>query len=280
MAPTSTRVLLHWVLLLVPLSAAAAPDVEHWVHLPGTGKFSTVLRYEEVVQAAAEPAAAAAGTVRVAPFELQRTPVSNAEFLAFVVRHPQWRRGVVATVFAEPRYLSHWSGPLSLGPQALPQQPVVQVSWFAAQAYCETLGARLPTWTEWEYAAAADATRADARADPAWRERILAWYSRPSSAPLAEVGQGQPDVHGLHDLNGLVWEWVEDYAAMLVSGDNREQGDADLLRFCGAGALSTNDRENYAVLMRIAMLSALEAADTTGNLGFRCARDPTTGVVP
>ena len=53
----------------------------------------------------------------------------------------------------------------------------------------------------------------------------------------------------------------------------RDQGDADILKFCGAGALSTNDRENYAVLMRIAMLSALEAVDSTRNLGFRCARD-------
>ena len=65
-------------------------------------------------------------------------------------------------------------------------------------------------------------------------------------------------MHGVHDLHGLVWEWVEDYAAMLVSSDNRQQLDPDLLQFCGAGALSTDDRENYAVLMRIAMLSALE----------------------
>jgi len=33
-----------------------------------------------------------------------------------------------------------------------------------------------------------------------------------------------------------------------------------------------DDRENYAVLMRVAMLSSLEAANTTRNLGFRCAR--------
>jgi hypothetical protein len=32
------------------------------------------------------------------------------------------------------------------------------------------------------------------------------------------------------------------------------------------------DKENYAVLMRIAMLSALKAADTTNNMGFRCAK--------
>jgi sulfatase modifying factor 1 len=36
--------------------------------------------------------------------------------------------------------------------------------------------------------------------------------------------------------------------------------------------LSINDRDNYAVLMRVAMLSSLEAADATANLGFRCAR--------
>ena len=88
---------------------------------------------------------------------------------------------------------------------------------------------------------------------------------------------GEANVFGVRDLHGLVWEWVEDYSAMLVSADNRDQGDPDLLKFCGAGALSTDDRENYAVLMRIAMLSSLEADDTTRNLGFRCARDRTGG---
>ena len=38
------------------------------------------------------------------------------------------------------------------------------------------------------------------------------------------------------------------------------------------GALSVSDRENYAVLMRVAMLSSLEARDATANMGFRCAR--------
>ena len=34
-----------------------------------------------------------------------------------------------------------------------------------------------------------------------------------------------------------------------------------------------NDRDNYAVLMRVAMLSSLNAEDTTTNMGFRCAKD-------
>lgn len=249
-------------LFLSLLGAPAFATEPEWVALPGAESFTSVLRFED-----------SEGRVRVPPFELMTTPVTNAQFLAFVTTHPQWRRGTAPTIFAEARYLENWSGPLSLGTKVLPEQPVTQVSWFAAQAYCEALQSRLPTWAEWEYAASADATRADARSDPEWRERILAWYSKPSSKALALVGQGQADVHGVHDLHGLVWEWVEDYAAMLVSSDNRQQLDPDLLQFCGAGALSTDDRENYAVLMRIAMLSALEADDTTGNVGFRCARD-------
>ena len=121
--------------------------------------------------------------------------------------------------------------------------------------------------------AAADATRRDARQDPAWRERILGWYARPSSIPLPRAGAQAPNAYGVADLHGVVWEWTEDYSALLVLADNRNQDDAERNRFCGAGALSINDRENYAVLMRVAMLSALNGADTTMNLGFRCVRE-------
>lgn len=247
-------------LLFLPLSAAA--QTKDFVTVPG-GEFRSVLAYEDTK-----------GQVKLASFELHRRPVTNGQFLAFVTRHPQWRRGSTPSVFAEKRYLAHWGGPLSLGEGVLPDQPVVNVSWFAASAYCESLGARLPTWSEWEYVAAADETRTDARQDPAWRDRILAWYSRPSNQALAKVGQQPPNVYGVEDLHGLVWEWVHDFASMMVSSDNRKQGDPDRMAFCGAGALSMNDRENYAVLMRTAMLSALGARDVTSNVGFRCARSP------
>jgi formylglycine-generating enzyme required for sulfatase activity len=149
---------------------------------------------------------------------------------------------------------------------------VVNVSWFAADAYCEAQGARLPTWNEWEYVAAADRTRRDARSDSAWRENILNWYGRPSNRPLDLVGKSPANAYGVQDVHTLVWEWVEDYSSLLVSGDSREQKDPDLLKFCGAGAISMDDRENYAVLMRVAMLSSLNAVNSTSNLGFRCAK--------
>ena len=246
------------LLCLLPAAVAIAAGGTAWVKLPG-GSFRSALKYED------------ARTVKLAPFELQKRPVTNGEFLAFVQSHPQWRRDKVASVLAEKRYLSHWAGPDKLG-DALPGQPVVQVSWFAASAYCEAQGGRLPTWSEWEYAAAADETRRDARSDPAWRERILAWYSKPSSAALPRAGLQAPNAWGVQDMHGLVWEWTDDFSSLLVSGDNRMQGDADKFKFCGAGALSMDDRENYAVLMRVAMLSSLQARDTTANLGFRCAR--------
>lgn len=264
-ARRTSRVLSRLLGLLLLPAVGFSAEAE-WAQLPGDPQFKSVLNYQD-----------SGGKVALAPFQLQTLPVSNAQFLAFVAKHPAWRRGTAPVLFAEPRYLEHWSGPLSLGAVALPEQPVTRVSWFAASAYCEAAGARLPTWSEWEYASASDATRADARADPAWRERILSWYAKPSTQALDAVGSSSADLHGIYDLHGLVWEWVEDYSAMLVSADNRQQSDPDLLQFCGAGAISMDDRENYAVLMRIAMLSALEADDTTGNLGFRCARDSVAG---
>ena len=249
----------HLSLLLLGLLLAGPILAADYVPLPG-GRFASVL-----------PSDGKAATAVMEPFHLRTEPVTNAQFLAFVERHPEWRRDRTPSVFADGRYLSQWAAPDKLGPAALPGQPVTQVSWFAAQAFCESEHARLPTWHEWEYAAAADATRADARSDPAWRERVLSWYSRPSSDALPVVG-GPSDLHGVRDLNGLVWEWVEDFNAMMLGDDSRGQDGADKLKFCGAGAITLELKENYATLMRVAMLSSLKASDTTANLGFRCAR--------
>ncbi len=152
-------------------------------------------------------------------------------------------------------------------------RPVTNVSWFAAQAFCESEKARLPTWYEWEYVAAADEATADARSDPKWRARILSWYAQPSDKSAFVVG-GVANYYGVRNMHGLIWEWVDDFNALIVSADSRDQGDPDKLKFCGAGAISLQNKENFAVLMRIALLSSLTAADTTENLGFRCARSP------
>ena len=267
MAMTLRAMVLLAALPVVAAEAAPAGNPEGYAAVPG-GRYTSVLKLDAV-----------GIDQKVDAFELMRAPVTNAEFLAFVQRFPEWQRGQAADLFVDDGYLAHWAAPLDLGPAALPQQPVTQVSWFAALAYCEAQDARLPLWSEWEYVSAADEARRDARDDPAWRERILGWYSRSSNEALPLVGQSPANVYGVHDLHGLVWEWVEDFNGMMVSADNRNQGDPDLLKFCGAGAISMADRENYAVLMRTAMLSSLSAESSTRNLGFRCARDLKDGSV-
>jgi sulfatase modifying factor 1 len=212
-------------------------------------------------------------SVRVAPFKLDRTPVTNAQFLAFVRRHPEWRRGQSPAALVDAGYLRNWQSADELGPAAEPDQPVTEVSWFAARAFCEARGSRLPTWYEWEIAAAADESQEDARNRAGWQQRILGWYARPSNQPLARVGMDPPNFHGVHDLHGLVWEWVEDFNALMMSGDSRERGDPDQLKFCGSGAMASEDPGDYALAMRLALLSSLEAKSTTKNLGFRCASD-------
>jgi formylglycine-generating enzyme len=213
---------------------------------------------------------------QVGDFSMRVLPVSNAEFARFTQNRPAWRRNHVAgTTLADAQYLQGW--PASTQGHAWPDKaqrsmPATAVSWFAAQAYCEAEGAHLPTWHQWEYVAAADATRRDARADPLWRARILDWYGQTSKV-LPAVGSTAKNAYAVQDMHGVIWEWVEDFGALMVSGDNRTQGDPDVVRFCGAGAISANDRENYPVLMRMAMLSSLSAASTNRNLGFRCVRD-------
>lgn len=206
--------------------------------------------------------------VAVAAFSMRTLPVTVAEFLHFTQAHPEWSRAQVPAVFADSNYLH------SDQASQAPQQAITNVSWFAAQAYCESEQARLPTWYEWEYGAAADATHADARKDPAWRAQILGWYSQPASQRQLTVG-GAPNFYGMHNLHGLIWEWVDDFNALLVSADSRNQGDPDPLQYCGAGAISLQDRENFAILMRVALLSSLSGSDSTKDLGFRCARSLT-----
>src|SRR3546814_15499903 len=130
------------LLVALPVAALAAAG-NGWVQIPG-GSFRSALKYEDVRE-----------TV-VAPFGLQKRPVTNAEFLAFVKAHPQWRPDRFATVLAETRYLAPWQEPEPLSEHAQPEQPARQVRWSAPSADCEAHGARRPPWSEGGDAAAAD----------------------------------------------------------------------------------------------------------------------------
>lgn len=215
----------------------------------------------------------AAEPVPVPRFRMDRTPVTNAQFAAFVDAHPEWRRDRVRRLYADEGYLGDWAHPDAPGDEVDPDAPVTRVSWFAAKAYCKARGATLPTIAQWEVAAAAGETRPDGAAEPAFVDRILAWYARPNPARLPPVGQTRPNWWGVSDLHGLVWEWTLDYNADLVTMDSRGAGDDERQKFCGAGALDARDVSDYAAFMRVAMRASLEADYTTRNLGFRCVME-------
>lgn len=222
-----------------------------------------------------EPLYKSEGEQPVAAFFLDEVPVTNAEYLEFVRANPRWRRSQALRLFTDGHYLEQWAGDLDLGDGSnlLPDGPVTNVSWFAVRAYAKWRGKRLPTQAEWEMAAAASETSARGKDDPAYTQRILAWYAKPTHFPLPPVRSAPRDYHGVRGLHGLVWEWVEDFNTALVTGESRADSGLERNMFCGAGAAGASDFRDYAAFMRYAFRSSLDAKYSVPNLGFRCARD-------
>lgn len=215
-----------------------------------------------------------AKTRTVAPCFLDILPVTNGQFLAFVKAYPEWRRSRVTRANADENYLRHWAGDTDLGPDAqkIENAPVTHVSWFAARAYCEAQGKRLPTQDEWEFAARADASRLDATSDQAFLRKLLEWYSKPAAQTPPPVGTAEANVYGVRGMHGLVWEWVQDFNSTMIVGDSRGDGSLERKLFCGAGSLLASDVTNYAAFMRYAFRSSLSGSYCVGSLGFRAAR--------
>jgi len=210
--------------------------------------------------------------VPVAAFQLDVRPATNGEFLAFVRANPKWRRSHVSPLFADTGYLGDWAGELELGARAPADSPVVRVSWFAARAFAQWAGKRLPTTAEWERAAAAGYTTADGAGEAGFSAGVLATFARSAPEILPAAGSGRANFFGARDLLGAVWEWVDDFNTAMVTGESR--GDTGLERtlFCGAGAAGARDLTNYPAFMRAGLRSSLRANYAVPNLGFRCAK--------
>jgi formylglycine-generating enzyme required for sulfatase activity len=167
----------------------------------------------------------------------------------------------------------HWKNDYEFGTNVNPQSPVTNISWFAARAYAEWAGKRLPTVAEWEFVASASLTKPDALNDKNNIERIQQWYSKRSDPMLNPVGSTEKNYWGVYDLFGLIWEWQYDFNTAMVSGESRGDTNIDRNFFCGGGALTASDVTNYPAFMRYGFRSSLQANYTCNNLGFRCVKD-------
>ncbi|WP_407701281.1 formylglycine-generating enzyme family protein [Tumebacillus algifaecis] len=130
----------------------------------------------------------------------------------------------------------------SVGSIDEPQAPVVEVSWNDAILFCNLLsqhsglkecylvsddgenvvcdweadGYRLPTEAEWQYACKAGTS--------GYRYGELddiAWYQDNSEGRAHQVGKKLPNVWGLYDMLGNVWEWCWDLYDVKVYGSYR-----------------------------------------------------------
>jgi formylglycine-generating enzyme required for sulfatase activity len=216
-------------------------------------------------------------STRIDPFYIDKYPVTNAQFLEFVKENPEWRRSNIKKIFADKGYLNHWKDDLDIGEQSeiVKNSPVTNISWFAARAYAKWKNKRLPTLDEWEFVASASQHKPLASRDNEFIQEILDWYSKPNPETLPEVGESVPNYHGVYDLHGLIWEWVQDFNTVFISGESRnDQGELKQF-YCAAGssAASDIDKGNYAAFLRYSFRGSLEAKYSVGNLGFRTAKN-------
>jgi uncharacterized protein (TIGR02996 family) len=121
---------------------------------------------------------------------------------------------------------SHFKGPI---------RPVEKVSWDDCQAFCTKLTAyqsgtatvRLPTEAEWEYACRAGTTthyhfgdvpsadKANYKGLETWNGSMKGKHRKQTT----DVGEFSPNVWGIFDLHGNVWEWCEDCYARYTGDD-------------------------------------------------------------
>ena len=143
--------------------------------------------------------------VAVASFEMTRTEITVA----------QYRECVDAGACTAPS----GGGPYENWNQSgFDDRPVNAVGWGQAVAFCRYIGGRLPTESEWEYAARGDQNRTYPWGEePPDCERVVmadtngvAGCGTGGTLPVCSRAEGNTP-EGLCDMSGNLWEWVEDY---------------------------------------------------------------------
>ena len=228
---------------------------------------------------------------RVGAFLMDRTPVTVAQFGAFVrdtryVTDAERQGGEVLDRRDGGWVVLHgadWRRPEGpSAPASLPDHPVVQVSWRDADAFCRAYGARLPTELEWERAArlgqtpdghvfhAGDPVALDGR----WRANV--WQGLyplqddgldgwKTTSPVGAFGAAPS---GLTDMAGNVWEWTSSwylpYGAEAGASNARERVQRGGSFLCDP---------SFCQGFRVTARGHSTPDSALMHVGFRCAAD-------
>jgi eukaryotic-like serine/threonine-protein kinase len=189
--------------------------------------------------------------VKVGAFYLDKTEVSNQDYLRFLRATKQ------------PPPVSWPDGQIPSGAEL---QPVTGITWTEANAYAQWAGKRLPTETEWEYAARG----ADGRIYPwgnDWKDGLAA--SEENGKVLRNVGSftSNASPFGALDLAGNVWEWTADGFYLYPGSDQVVPENLKGLKTIRGGSFNTK-KEFLTTYFR----NWVPPTFQNDALGFRCAK--------
>jgi formylglycine-generating enzyme required for sulfatase activity len=211
-------------------------------------------------------------TVYLDDYYIDQHEVTNEQYAQFLNDFGnQSHEGVLWMDEDDPDIKIRQSGSKWRVEQGFENHPVIEITWYGAQAYCEENGARLPTEAEWEKAARGELT---ANKYP-WGDQTpncdLAHLRGCSPSSPITVESFAANKYDLYDMAGNVWEWVADWYAedaYSLSAENNPLGpDSGVEKIIRGGGWGS-----YDFRLRVSQRFPIVPNESDNATGFRCAR--------